>query len=143
LNNNDIKVMIQWFKRDGDKAMPKKKDGLLLRYRETHTRVVTTYPHEDAAVTPATTAAVAASRSTHDQKTFARAAAVNPAAAHASHNTLVAASDPRTPASGAIVAAVAAASAVTVTVTVTHNPNPIPPPAPPLDWLSRQKRKRK
>jgi hypothetical protein len=24
-NNHDIKVMIQWFKRDGDKSMPKNK----------------------------------------------------------------------------------------------------------------------
>jgi hypothetical protein len=32
--------MIQWFKRDGDKAMPKNKHGLLLRYRETCTSVV-------------------------------------------------------------------------------------------------------
>jgi hypothetical protein len=32
-NNNDIKVMIQWFKRDGDKSMPKNKDGFLLRYQ--------------------------------------------------------------------------------------------------------------
>jgi hypothetical protein len=39
-NNTDLKVMIQWFKCDGDKAMPKKKEGLLLRFRETHTRVV-------------------------------------------------------------------------------------------------------
>jgi hypothetical protein len=39
-NNTYLKVMIQWFKRDGDKAMPKNKEGLLLRYRETHTRVV-------------------------------------------------------------------------------------------------------
>jgi hypothetical protein len=49
-NNTDLKVMIQWFKRDGDNAMPKKKEGLLLRYRKTHTCVVdgtTTYPRED------------------------------------------------------------------------------------------------
>jgi hypothetical protein len=49
-NNTDLKVMLQWFKRDGGKAMPKKKEGLLLRYRETHTRVLddtSTYPHEE------------------------------------------------------------------------------------------------
>jgi hypothetical protein len=47
---HDLKVMIQWFKRDGDKAMPKNKEGLLLRYRKTHTHVVQgTYPHEAAA----------------------------------------------------------------------------------------------
>jgi hypothetical protein len=39
-NNHDLKVMIQWFKRNGDKSIPKNKEGLLLRYRETHTRVV-------------------------------------------------------------------------------------------------------
>jgi hypothetical protein len=54
-NNTDLKVMIQWFKRDGDKAMPNKKECLLLWFQETHTRVVddtSTYPHEevDAAV---------------------------------------------------------------------------------------------
>jgi hypothetical protein len=36
----DLKVMIQWSKHDGDKAMPKNKEGLLLRYRETRTHVV-------------------------------------------------------------------------------------------------------
>jgi hypothetical protein len=39
-NNHDLKVTIQWFKRDGDKAMPKNKEGFLLHYCETHTRVV-------------------------------------------------------------------------------------------------------
>jgi hypothetical protein len=87
--------------------MPKNKDGLLLRYPEMHTRVVRTYPHEDAA---AATAAVAASQSTHDPNTCALAAAGNPAAAHAAPVTLVATYDPRTPADGTIVAAVAAAS---------------------------------
>jgi hypothetical protein len=33
--NHDLKVMIQWYKRAGDSAMPKNKEGLLLRYRET------------------------------------------------------------------------------------------------------------
>jgi hypothetical protein len=60
-NNYDLKVMIQWFKRDGDKAMPKNKEGLLLRYRETHTRVMHndddrgTYPYEDLAAAIADT----------------------------------------------------------------------------------------
>jgi hypothetical protein len=76
------------------------------------------------------TASVAAAQSTHDPKTFALAAAGNPAAASAAPVTLVATSDPRAQADGAIVAAVAADSAVAVT----QNPNPIPPPAPPLDW---------
>jgi hypothetical protein len=39
-NNNDLKVMIHWFKRGGDKDMPMNKYGFLLPYRETHTRVV-------------------------------------------------------------------------------------------------------
>jgi hypothetical protein len=30
-NNTDMKVMIQWFKREGGKAMSKSKDGLLLQ----------------------------------------------------------------------------------------------------------------
>jgi hypothetical protein len=34
-NNRDFKVMIQWHKRAGDGAMPKNREGLLLRYRET------------------------------------------------------------------------------------------------------------
>jgi hypothetical protein len=32
-NNHDLKVMIQWYKRADDGAMPKHKEGLLLRYR--------------------------------------------------------------------------------------------------------------
>ena len=40
-NNQDLKVMIQWFKRAGDMSMPKNKEGLLLRYREMCCRVVT------------------------------------------------------------------------------------------------------
>jgi hypothetical protein len=32
-NNTDLKAMIQWFKRDVDKVMPKNKEGLLFRYR--------------------------------------------------------------------------------------------------------------
>jgi hypothetical protein len=75
-NNRDLKVIIQWFKRDGDKAMPKNKEGLLLRYRETHTRVVHgdrgAYLHED---------------STND---FAEAAAGCQAAAHVPPPTHVA-----------------------------------------------------
>jgi hypothetical protein len=49
-NNHDLKFMIQWFQRDVDKAMPKNKEGLLIFYCETRTRVVHgTYPHEDVA----------------------------------------------------------------------------------------------
>jgi hypothetical protein len=76
------------------------------------------------------TDAVDNSQSTHDPKTFALDAAGNPAAAHAVPVTLVATSDPRMPADGAIIAAVTAASAVALN----QNPNPIPPPAHPLDW---------
>jgi hypothetical protein len=49
-NNTYLKVMIQWFKRYGDKAMLKNKESLLLRFWETHTCVVgdtSTYPHEE------------------------------------------------------------------------------------------------
>jgi hypothetical protein len=31
-NNQDLKVMIQWYKMAGDMAMPKNKEGLLLRH---------------------------------------------------------------------------------------------------------------
>jgi hypothetical protein len=49
-NNHELKVMIQWFKHDVDKSTPKHKEGLLLRYRETHNHVFQgTYPHEAAA----------------------------------------------------------------------------------------------
>jgi hypothetical protein len=138
-NNNDIKVMIQWFKRNGDKSMPKNKDGLLLRYREVHTRGVTTHPREAADATPVGTAAVAVaaarlthnpSRSSHGPNIFALAAAGNTAASHASHDTLDAASHPRTPADGAIVAAVTADSALAIA----HNPSHTPPTSPPLEW---------
>jgi hypothetical protein len=40
LNNLDLKVMIQWYKKDGYGAMPKNKEGLLLRYCETCGRVM-------------------------------------------------------------------------------------------------------
>jgi hypothetical protein len=108
-NNNDPKVMIQWFKHDGDRATPKNKDGLLLWYRETHTHGAATYPHEDvqaaaatvADATPTATVATVAhptfpcasasalssaattAQSTHNPKIFALAAAGTPAAAHA------------------------------------------------------------
>jgi hypothetical protein len=39
-NNHDLQVMIQWYKRTGEMEMPKNKEGLLLRYRETRGRVV-------------------------------------------------------------------------------------------------------
>jgi hypothetical protein len=75
-NNHDLKVMIQWFKRDGDKVMPKNMEGLLLRYRETHTHVVHgdrgAHLHEDST------------------KDFAEAAAGCQASAHAPPPTHVA-----------------------------------------------------
>jgi hypothetical protein len=37
LNNYDLKVMIPWFKHDGNTYTPKNKEGLLLRSSETHT----------------------------------------------------------------------------------------------------------
>jgi hypothetical protein len=67
-NNTELKVMIQWYKRDGDKAVPKNKDGLLLRYRETHTSVVNntpTYPHEDVESAVALAAAATTVVTTH------------------------------------------------------------------------------
>jgi hypothetical protein len=48
-NTTDRKVMIQWFKWDGDKSTPKNKYSLLLFYRETCTSVVesVTYLEDD------------------------------------------------------------------------------------------------
>jgi hypothetical protein len=50
-NIHDLKVVIQCCNHDGDKSMPKNKEGLLLRYRETHTHIVQggggAYPHND------------------------------------------------------------------------------------------------
>jgi hypothetical protein len=48
-NNTDLKVIIQWFKREGGKAMPKNKYGLLPPYCETCTHVVAaiTYRYDD------------------------------------------------------------------------------------------------
>jgi hypothetical protein len=79
LNNRDLKVMIQWFKRDADKVMPKNKEGLLICYRETHTHVLQgTNPYEDVATAAAVAASTSASHSAHSQpscKTFDVAAA--------------------------------------------------------------------
>jgi hypothetical protein len=50
-NNQEIKFMIQWYKRVGCMAMSKNKEGLLLRYGETCGRVVTC---QDVAVTGVT-----------------------------------------------------------------------------------------
>jgi hypothetical protein len=74
--------MIQWFKRDGKKAMPKNKEGLLLRFLETYIPIVddtSTYPHEEV------DAAVAVVAST--VVTFAPSATCTTAAADVGHTT--------------------------------------------------------
>jgi hypothetical protein len=43
----DLKVIIQWFKREGDEAMPKNKHGFLLQYCETCTCVVASVTYHD------------------------------------------------------------------------------------------------
>jgi hypothetical protein len=50
-NNQDLKAIIQFYKRAGDMAMPKNKEGLLLRYRKTCGCIVT---YQDADVTGVT-----------------------------------------------------------------------------------------
>jgi hypothetical protein len=84
-NNHDLKVIIQWFKHDGDKAMPNNKEGLLLRYRETHTRDVQgNCPYEAAVYAPV-------SHSFPSQpscNTFAVAADGFQAAAYVSHTVV-------------------------------------------------------
>jgi hypothetical protein len=51
-NNQDLKLTIQWYTSSGHTAMPKNKEGLILRYRETCCRIVPTYQY-DAGVTEA------------------------------------------------------------------------------------------
>jgi hypothetical protein len=127
--------MIQWFKRDGDKAMPKNKEGLLLRYRKTHTRVVHgdrgAYLHEDST------------------KAFAEATAGCQVAVHVPPPTHVAPSVAATNTS--IVAAAGAIAFDSATSTTTAagaivvdsapifptsdcQQNTAPSNAPPLDW---------
>jgi hypothetical protein len=132
-NNHDLKVMIQWFKRYGDKAMPKNKEGLLLRYRETHTRVVHgdrgVYLHEDST------------------KAFSEASAGCQAAAHVPPPTHVSPSVAATNTSiVAAFGAIAVDSATTTAVgaivvdsaptvpTSDCQQNDAPSNAPPLDW---------
>jgi hypothetical protein len=71
-SNHDLKVMLQWFKRNGDKYTPKNKEDLLLCYRETYTCVVQgIYPYDNVASAVAESAS--ASHSAHSQancKTF-------------------------------------------------------------------------
>jgi hypothetical protein len=87
-NSHDIKVMIQWFKRDGDKATPKNKEGVRLHYRKTHTHVVHhdrgAYPHGDMAAAIADASCFAfSSTSQQNTKAFVVAAAGYQAAAYA------------------------------------------------------------
>jgi hypothetical protein len=125
--------MTQWFKRYGDKAMPKNNKGFLLRYCETHTRVVHgdrgAYLHEDST------------------KAFAEAAAGCQDAAHVPPPTHVSSSvaDTNTSivdAAGAIavdsatitaVGAIVVDSAPTVPTSDCQQ-NAAPSNDPPLDW---------
>jgi hypothetical protein len=84
----DLEVMIEWFRRDGDKSMPNNKEGLL-RYRKTHTHTVHdggTYQYDDvaAAVTDCQEAfrSHSASASQTNSKTFALVLAGSQAAAY-------------------------------------------------------------
>jgi hypothetical protein len=78
-NTQDIKVMNQWYKRAGDMAMSKNKEGLLLCYCEICSRVVPTYREDDGVSAAAPHQAVATdSRSNPNstagtQKNFAAA----------------------------------------------------------------------
>jgi hypothetical protein len=74
--------------------MPKNKDGLLLRYRETHTRVVdntSTYPHEDVEAAVALAAAAMTVVTTHSHPhlsaTTARYALPGPARSGTTHSS--------------------------------------------------------
>jgi hypothetical protein len=130
--------MIQWFKRDGDKAMPKNKEGLLLHYRETHTRVVEgTYPHKAAA-------SESASHYVPSQpscKTFAMAAAGFQAAAYIAPTvvTIATADVAIAVESAAINSALAHGATSAVDSALSHgatsdlHPN-APSHASPLDW---------
>jgi hypothetical protein len=106
-NNHDLKVMMQWYKRAGDSAMPKNKEGLLLRYRETCGRVMPGYYALITLATATSTPMASAPRScvhntttsTLNSKNFAAAVlapipeALEPAAAPISESILVAAAD--------------------------------------------------
>jgi hypothetical protein len=153
-NNHDLKVMIQWFKRDGDKAMPKNKNkkGLLLRYHKTHTRVVHgdmgAYPHDDVATAVADASRFAFSpTSQQNTKAFAVADAGFQAAAHVHPPNRVAPSVAATTTSivaadGAIAVDLATSAAVGAIVvdsaptvpTSDCQQNAAPSNAPPLDW---------
>jgi hypothetical protein len=99
-NNHDLKVMIQWYKRAGDGDMPKNKEGLLLRYRETCDRVMPgSYILIMLATSTCTPMDLASRSCAHSTTTttlnptnFA-AAALEPAAAPIAGSILVAAAD--------------------------------------------------
>jgi hypothetical protein len=151
-NNHDLKVMIQWFKRDGDKAMLKSKEGFLMRYRETHTRLVHgdrgAYPHEDVVTEVADASCFAFSpTSQHNTNAFAVAAAGFQAASHMHPPNHVAPSVAATTTSivtadGAIAVDSATSTAVGAIVvdsaptvpTSDCQQNDAPSNAPPLDW---------
>jgi hypothetical protein len=129
--------MIQWFKRDGDKAMPKRKEGLLLCYRETHTRVVHgdrgAYLYED--ITKAFAEAAAG---------FQAAARVPPptnvAPSVAATNTSIVAAAGAIAVDSATTTAVGAVGAIVVdsapTVSTSDcQQNAAPSNSPPLDWV--------
>jgi hypothetical protein len=133
-NNHELKVMIQWFKRDGGEAMSKNKEGLLLRYRETHTHVVHydrgAYPCEDVAAAVADDSRVVTSQ--QNTNTFAEAAAIYQADAYVPHPTHVGPSV----ASATTTSIVAGASVVDSAPTVPTSDcqqNDAPSNAPPLD----------
>jgi hypothetical protein len=70
-NNQDLKVVLQSYKRAGDMAIPKYKEGVLLRYVETCGRVVT---YQDAVVTDVDSRLVNPNSTVTTQKNFAAAA---------------------------------------------------------------------
>jgi hypothetical protein len=153
-NKHDLKVMIQWFKHDDDKAMPKNKEGLLLHYRETHTRVVKenrgAYPHEDmvaAVAAPVDDASNFAFDSTNqpNNKACAVAAAGSQAAAYVPPPTHVApkVADTTTSIIPTSTAAVASNSTAAVKIVVDSAPtvptsdcqqNTAPSNSHSLDW---------
>jgi hypothetical protein len=62
-NNHELKVMIKWYKRAGDGAMPKNKEGLLLRYRNSCAHVMPGYYVPITLATSASIPLASASRS--------------------------------------------------------------------------------
>jgi hypothetical protein len=106
-NNHDLNIMMQWYKRAGDGSMPKHKEVLLLRYRETCDRVMPGYYVPMTLATEASTPMASDSRScvhittttTLNPKNFAAAVlatvpeTLEPAAAPIVGSIVVAAAD--------------------------------------------------